>query len=84
MEYEAARYKLHGDAVVHYRFEGIFDLWLEGFNNQNVLSKMELEIIDDPVFPGDSVPMVELVHCYEFETSFKARAARNLNITPYV
>ncbi len=76
-------YKLHGDAVVHFQFEGIFDLQIEGFNNQNVLSSMGLEVIDDQCEKGSSALKVELEHCYEFEASFKTHAARIISITPY-
>ena len=80
---ESGFYKLHGDAVIHFQFEGIFDLKIEGFNNQNVLSSMNLEVVNDPSMAGSSVLRVELEHCYEFEASFKARTARVISITPY-
>ena len=79
---DAGFYKLHGDAIVHFQFEGVFDLQIEGFNNQNVLSSMNLELVDDPGIAGNSALKVELEHCYEFEASFKARAARIISITP--
>ena len=44
---------------------------------------MNLEVIDDPSDTGNTVLKVELEHCYEFEASFKARAARIIGITPY-
>lgn len=77
-------YTLHGDTIVHFLFEGIFDLQMEGFNNQNVLSSMNLHVVSDKNKEGGSVLKVELEHCYEFEASFKARTARIISITPYV
>jgi len=37
-------YKQAHDSVVHFVFEDVFDLELEGFNHQNVLSSLNLAI----------------------------------------
>lgn len=76
-------YKLRGDAVFHFQFEGITNLHVEGFNNQNVISSLNLVVVDDPHAHGRKVVQVELEHCYEFEASFTAQRARVLDITPY-
>ena len=80
---EQGFYKLHGDAVFHFRFEGVTSLRIEGFNNQNVLSALNLEVVHDPLNQGCELLRVELEHCFEFEASFTARSARILGITPY-
>lgn len=80
---EQGFYKLHGDAVFHFQFEGVTNLHIEGFNNQNVLSALNLEVVDDPQSQGRKVLQVELEHCYEFKASFTAQRARVLSITPY-
>jgi hypothetical protein len=77
-------YKLHGDAVFHFRFTGVAKLRIEGFNTQNVISALNLEVVDDPHNQGRKLLRVELEHCYEFEASFTAQAARLMGITPYV
>ena len=41
-------YKLHGDSVISFLFEDIFDFQLEGFNQQNVLSSMIFTFVSDP------------------------------------
>ena len=79
---EQGFYRLHGDAIFHFQFEGVTKLHVEGFNNQNVLSALNLEVVDDPHIQGRKVLQVELEHCYEFEASFTAKKARVLNITP--
>jgi hypothetical protein len=80
---EQGFYRLRGDAIFHFQFEGVTKLHVEGFNNQNVLSALNLELVDDPHTQGRKVLQVELEHCYEFEASFTAQRARVLSITPY-
>ena len=75
-------YKKHGDAVVHFLFEDIFDLEIEGFNQQNVLSSLNLSLIDDTDGRGQALH-VELEHCYVFSGVFVARKARILGVAPY-
>ena len=76
-------YKLHGDAVFHFRFEGVTDVQIEGFNNQNVLSAMNLELAKHPRNANHQVLKVELEHCYKFDASFTAQKAQVLGITPF-
>ena len=80
---EQGFYKLHGDAVFHFQFERVTNLHIEGFNNQNVISALNLEVVDDPHNRDHKVLQVELEHCYVFEASFTAQGARVLGITPY-
>lgn len=76
-------HKLHGEAIFHFRFEGISDLELEGFNNQNVLTAMNLEIVDPMDRSGRAALRVELEQCYEFQASFVAQKACVVAITPH-
>ena len=75
-------YKLHNDSVVHFLFEDIFDFELEGFNQQNVLSSLNLSLVNDPRGNGQALH-VELEHCYLFSGEFSARKAKVLSIVPY-
>ena len=81
---EQGFYKIRGEALFHFRFEGITGLQIEGFNNQNVLSALNLEVVSHPHDTNRQVLQVELEHCYEFQASFIAQKAQVLNITPYV
>lgn len=72
-------YKLNNDSVVHFLFEDVFDLELEGFNQQNVLSSLNLSIIEDR-----QALHVELEHCYLFSGEFNARKAKVLGVVPYI
>lgn len=80
---EKGFFTLRGDAIYHFRFEGVFNLKLEGFNNQNVLSCLSLELVNHPSDPDRAVLLVDLEHCFEFEASFAAQRARVVSITPY-
>lgn len=75
-------YRKHNDSVVLFRFEDIFDLEVEGFNQQNVLSSLNLALIEDPKSAGQ-VLRVELEHCYLFSGAFTARRAKILSVVPY-
>ena len=81
---EQGFYKVRGDAIFHMRFEGVSEVHIEGFNNQNVLSGLNLEVVNHPQDADRRLLRVELEHCYQFEASFTAQAARVLSITPYV
>jgi len=80
---EAGFCKLENDSVVHFLFENIFDFELEGFNNQNVLSSLNLSLITDPQNKEQALH-VELEHCYQFSGEFSARKAKILNVVPYI
>lgn len=75
-------YKVESDSVVRFLFEDIYDLELEGFNQQNVLSSLNLTIIDGP--RNEQGLHVELEHCYVFSGEFKAKRACVLGVQPYV
>ena len=74
--------KQNHDSVVHFLFEDIFDLELEGFNVQNVLTSLKLSLIADP--EGQPALNVELEHCYLFDGVFNARKARVVGIEPFL
>jgi len=75
-------YKVEHDSVVRFLFEDIFNLELEGFNQQNVLSSLNLTLIEEP--QKKQALHVELEHCYVFSAEFTARRARILGVQPYV
>jgi hypothetical protein len=76
-------YKLQGDALFHFRFEGIDELHVAGFNGQNVISSLNLELAHAPDKPELNIIKVELEHCYFFEASFTAQRAQLISIKPY-
>lgn len=80
---EAGYYKLVNDSVVHFRFENIFDFELEGFNNQNVLSSLNLSLITVPE-QTERALHVEFEHCYQFSSEFSARKATVVSVVPYI
>jgi Immunity protein 50 len=76
-------FKLIGDALFHFKFEGINDLQINGFNGQNVISSLNLELGHHPDKPERNIIKVELEHCYLFDASFTAERAHLVSITPY-
>ncbi len=76
-------YKVECDSVVHFLFEHVYDLELDGLNHQNVLSELELAEVQDTKDPAHAHLAVELVHCYGLSGSFKAVTAKILSISPF-
>jgi len=76
-------YKLDNDSVGHFLFEDIFDFELDGFNQQNVISSLNLSLFEDPRGGGEALH-VELEHCFLFSGEFSARKAKVLAVIPYV
>lgn len=76
----SGHYKLEHQSLVHFRFEQVSDLQLDGLNHQNVLSGLELDLIE-----GQELRQlaVELGHCYGLSGSFKALHAKVLSVVPY-
>jgi hypothetical protein len=80
---DAGFYRLKYDSVVHFRFEDVFDLELDGLNHQNVLSCVDLELFDDSETQAIALH-VSLEHCYGRSGAFRARRARVLSVTPFL
>ena len=80
---EEGFYKQNHDSIVHFQFNDIFDFELEGFNHQNVLSSLNLSLIDDADGGGQALH-VELEHCYLFFGKFSARKSKVISVTPYI
>lgn len=74
-------WKVSAEAVVQIVFEDVFDVELEGFNNQNVITALNLVTIGGTDERPESVH-VELEHCFQFSCEFKARRARVLSVSP--
>jgi len=70
------------DSVVHFRFEGVFDLELDGLNSQNVLSSLNLSLSIEPDTQARALH-VELEPCYGLSGQFKALEARVVGVVPY-
>lgn len=75
-------YKLEHDSVVHFLFEDVDELELDGLNHQNVLSCLEFEKISDE--QSNTRLHVELSHCYGLSGSFTATKAKVVSVTPFV
>ena len=79
---EDGRYKLHNDSVIRFLFEDISAFALEGFNQQNVVTSLNLELRDEAQ-RGVNVLHVEFEHCYQFCCAFIARRAKVVDIRSY-
>ena len=79
---EAGFYRLECDSVVHFLFEQVTDLELDGLNHQNVLSGLEFELSTEAE-SGLPILSVELSHCYGLSGGFKARRAIVVSVIPH-
>jgi Immunity protein 50 len=77
------QFQLEHDSVVRFLFEDVFNLEIEGFGQQNVLSSLKFSTTKDPEGSKQYLH-VELEHCYVFSGEFSTRRARILGIEPYV
>ena len=78
----AGFYKQEHDSIVHFLFEQVTDLELDGLNHQNVLSSLDFEVVTDAE-SGSSLLSVELSHCYGLSGGFKALRASVVSVKPY-
>jgi Immunity protein 50 len=76
-------YKEIHDSIIHFRFEDVSNLELDGLNHQNVLSSLNLELFTDPETKSNALH-IELEHCYGLSGIFSARKAKVLSVVPYV
>jgi hypothetical protein len=78
----AGHYKLEHQSLVHFLFEQVTDLQLDGLNHQNVLFGLNFSL---PIGkePDASLLGVELEYCYGLSGGFKAARARVLSVEPY-
>jgi len=74
-------YRLKNDSLVHFLFEYVSELELDGLNHQNVISGLDFSLVHDA---GEAVPVlvVELNHCYGLSGGFKALRASVISVTP--
>ena len=79
---EAGLYKQEHDSEVSFLFEDVFDLELEGFNHQNVLSSLNLKLNTQSDDNGQTLH-IELEHCCVFSAEFSASKAKILGVVPY-
>jgi Immunity protein 50 len=78
----AGFYKQEHDSIVHFLFEQVTDLELDGLNHQNVLSSLDFEVVSGTE-SGSSLLSVELSHCYGLSGGFKALRASVVSVKPY-
>jgi hypothetical protein len=74
-------YRLKNDSLVHFLFENVSDLELDGLNHQNVISGLDFSLLHNT---GDDAPMlsVEINHCYGLSGGFKALRASIISVVP--
>jgi hypothetical protein len=75
-------YKCTNDSIVHFLFEEVYALELDGLNHQNVLSSLDFELIEGPS-PPEQFIAVELSHCFGLSGRFEARLATVVSVSPY-
>lgn len=80
---ETGHYQQKNDSMVHFRFEQITELELDGLNHQNVLASLNFAITNDTKSSQPAL-FVELVHCYGLSGSFKALKASVVSVLPYI
>lgn len=78
---EEGYYKLKHDSVVHFLFEEVGELELDGLNHQNVLSGLEFEKRLDE--KSNANLCIELSHCFGLSGRFTAAKAKVVSVTPY-
>ncbi len=79
---EKGYYKLHKHHLIHFLFEDVYDVELNDFNLQNVISELEFEVL--PKNDKGETPLnVILDPCYGLNGSFKTLRAKVLSVTPY-
>jgi len=74
-------YRLKNDSLVHFLFEHVSELELDGLNHQNVISGLDFSLVHDA---GEAVPVlaVEINHCYGLSGGFKALRASVISVVP--
>ncbi|MDI3383465.1 Imm50 family immunity protein [Xenophilus aerolatus] len=77
----ADAWKVAAKAVVQIVFEDVFDVELEGFNNQNVITALNLRLVGGTEQKPEAMH-VELEHCFQFSCEFKACRARVVSVSP--
>lgn len=75
-------YRQEADSLVHFRFERVSDLVLEGLSHQNVLSGLEFERVDATGHAPAGL-LVTLEHCYGLCGQFRAERASVVSVRPY-
>lgn len=73
-------YKTEHDSVVHFVFEQVSELELDGMNHQNVISSLDLELLGEG---EDRELVVNLEHCYGLSGTFRARKAKVVSVEPF-
>lgn len=64
------------DSVVHFWFEDVSEFELEGFNQQNVLTALNISLDAQALH-------IEFEHCYKFEGKFRAQKGIVMDVKPF-
>lgn len=78
---EDGSYRLENDSLVHFLFEYVSDLELDGLNHQNVISGLDFSFSRNSD-NGTTTSAVEINHCYGLSGGFKALRAGVLSVAP--
>jgi len=79
----SGHYKLEHHSLVHFLFEQVTELRLDGLNHQNVLSSLDFTLSRGKEHEC-SILVVELGHCHGLSGSFHASRASVVSVVPYV
>ncbi len=74
-------YKLKKHHLVHFRFDYVDKLEIDGFNHQNVISSLEIEAL--PKNDKGYLPLAVVIeHCYGISAEFTALLGAIISVTP--
>mgnify|MGYP003576131215 CR=1 FL=1 len=74
-------YRCNFDSVVSFLFENVTSVEFDGLNHQNVLSSLDLEVVQ--AASGTNELKVVLEHCFGLSGEFVAGSAKVLSVTPF-
>ena len=78
---EKGYFKHQKNHLVHFHFEGIYDVNLEDFNHQNVIMALNIQELPKNE-QGLSALLVEIDPSFGLGAEFKAHKARVVSVTP--
>jgi hypothetical protein len=78
---ESGHYVLRDHILVHLRFQDVLDMYLEGFNHQNVLFGLEISDLREGE-PEQILIKVRFDSSYGMRASFLCHAIEVLEVTP--
>ena len=78
---EERLYLLQNDSIIHFLFEHVSNLELDGLNHQNVISGLDFRLMHDADEDIQELA-VEINHCYGLSGSFNALRVSVISVEP--